>query len=156
MNGLDGQVGDLMVLPKSQYSHWDSRTMQSLFGDQVLPNSKTFDNMPPGSAVICHSGLVHGRRAKPGGDFKRYFVDVSYCQPGERLCNNNMERKEAERLLAEERNLHRDGKYRHLWDNAVFTDAPEEGDKERAAVAQRAAAFREQVERQTGGAVNVR
>ena len=29
--------------------------------------------------------MVHGRRAKPGGEGGggRYFVDVSYCQPGE-------------------------------------------------------------------------
>jgi hypothetical protein len=76
--------------------------------------------LPPGSAVIVHSGLLHGRRLslgadaiqtplsvaildmkhtkrrlhgfnvyahrrrRPGGDpdAPRYFVDVSYCQPG--------------------------------------------------------------------------
>ena len=72
-----------MVLPKSQYSYWDSRSLQ-LFKDTPLPGGKGFDNFPNGSAVIVHSGLVHGRRQKPGGDaHPRYFVDVSYCQPGE-------------------------------------------------------------------------
>ena len=32
--------------------------------------------------VLAHSGLLHSRRAKPGGGrYQRYFVDVSYCQP---------------------------------------------------------------------------
>ena len=36
--------------------------------------------------VLIHSAVLHGRRAKPGGDAAapRYFVDVSYCQPGPR------------------------------------------------------------------------
>ena len=76
-NGLDGQVGDLIVLPRSQYSHWDG--LGAIFGAEPLPSSRTFDNLPPGTAVICHSAMVHGRRAKPGGETKpRYFVDVSY------------------------------------------------------------------------------
>ena len=81
LNGLDGQVGDLMILPRSQYSHWDGGSMQAIFKDAVLPCSKTFNNLPPGSAVICHSALVHGRRAQPGGEDKpRYFLDISYCR----------------------------------------------------------------------------
>jgi hypothetical protein len=37
--------------------------------------------LPPGSAVIVHSALVHGRRARPGGAAgRRSFTDVSYCQ----------------------------------------------------------------------------
>jgi hypothetical protein len=82
--GLDGTVGDLMVLPKSQYSYWDSRSLRQMFQDTPLPGSKAFDNLPSGSAVIVHSGLVHARRQKPGGEgHPRYFVDISYCQPGE-------------------------------------------------------------------------
>ena len=55
--------------------------MQAIFKDAVLPGSKTFNNLPPGSAVICHSALVHGRRAQPGGEDKpRYFLDISYCR----------------------------------------------------------------------------
>lgn len=83
-NGLDGTVGDLMVLPGSQYSYWDSLTLRQTFKDTPLPGSKVFDSLPNGSAVIAHSGLVHGRRQKPGGEaHPRYFVDISYCQPGE-------------------------------------------------------------------------
>lgn len=83
-NGLDGTVGDLMVLPGSQYSYWDSLTLRHTFKDAPLPGSKVFDSFPNGSAVIVHSGLVHGRRQKPGGEtHPRYFVDISYCQPGE-------------------------------------------------------------------------
>ena len=81
LNGLDGQIGDLMVLPRSQYAHWDGGTMQALFKDNVLPGSKTFGTgnpVPPGTAIICHSALVHGRRQRPGGEGKpRYFLDVS-------------------------------------------------------------------------------
>lgn len=81
LNGLDGKVGDLMVLPRSQYSHWDGGSMQAIFKDAVLPGSKTFNNLPPGSAVVCHSALVHGRRKQPGGEDKpRYFLDISYCR----------------------------------------------------------------------------
>lgn len=83
-NGLDGTVGDLMVLPGSQYSYWDSLALRHTFKDTPLPGSKVFDSLPNGSAVIAHSGLVHGRRQKPGGEaHPRYFVDISYCQPGE-------------------------------------------------------------------------
>jgi len=81
LNGLDGQIGDLMILPKSQYAHFDGGTMQALFKDKVLPGSKSFGTgnpVPPGTAIICHSALVHGRRQRPGGEGKpRYFLDVS-------------------------------------------------------------------------------
>eukprot|EP01052_Picozoa_sp_SAG31_P017273 SAG31_NODE_1174_length_9538_cov_3.152453_14_plen_183_part_00 len=101
-----------MVLPKSQYAWWDGGTMQALFKDAELPGSKTFNNLPRGSAVICHSALVHGRRAKPGGDgHPRYFVDISYCQPGKYSWPNDMARKDAERELAKERGLDRGGEY---------------------------------------------
>ena len=92
---MDGDIGDLMVLPKSQYSMWDPSALGQIFKDTPLPGGKVFDDMPNGTAVICHSGLVHGRRQKPGGeDHPRYFVDVSYCQPGDFVTNNRMGRKQ--------------------------------------------------------------
>jgi hypothetical protein len=85
-NGLDGSIGDLMVLPRSHYAHWDSTSFAQLWGSEALPGTRTFSDLPPGSAVIAHSALMHGRRQKPGGadsfESARYFVDVSYCQPG--------------------------------------------------------------------------
>ena len=50
--------------------------------DYELPGSLTFGSknpLPPGSAVIVHSALLHGRRAQPGGDPNkpRYFIDIS-------------------------------------------------------------------------------
>jgi len=165
-NGLNGEVGDLMVLPKSQYSHWESSALGQIFGDTPVPGSKVFDSLPNGSAVICHSGLVHGRRQKPGGhDHPRYFVDVSYCQPGDFLTTNRMGRKQAELELAKEKNLHRDGEYMHLWDveGVVMSEGQQllapAGEAAAAtgevAMAARREVYREQVSRQTKGAIRV-
>lgn len=74
-----GNIGDLIVLPRSQYAHWDAGTFSGLWGDTALPGSRTYDNLPPGSAVVCHSAMIHGRRAKPGGEGNpRYFVGQSF------------------------------------------------------------------------------
>ena len=84
-NGLDGAVGDLMTLPKSQYSVMERGGFQNLWKSERLPGSVFFGEgnpLPPGSAVIVHSALMHGRDDKPGGEGKpRYFIDSSYCQP---------------------------------------------------------------------------
>lgn len=53
----------------------------TLWQDFELPGSLTFGAkipLPPGSAVIAHSALMHGRRKMPGGDphNPRYFIDV--------------------------------------------------------------------------------
>ena len=119
LDGLDGTIGDLMILPRSQYAHWDGGSMQAIFGDRALPGSKTFGTgtaVPQGTAVICHSALVHGRRKRPGGSF-RYFADVSYCQPGERQWPNDMQRKEEERALAAAKGLDHAGKYDSIWNS---------------------------------------
>ena len=42
------------------------------------------------------------------------------CQPGERMWPNDMDRKIAEREMAESTGLDRDGKYDHVWNNSVF------------------------------------
>ena len=82
LNGLNGEVGDLLVLPKSHKTVTANNAF-GIFGTEDLPGSLTFDNLPPGSAVIVHSAVQHARRAKPGGENNpRYFIDSSYCQKG--------------------------------------------------------------------------
>ena len=80
-NGLNGEVGDLLVLPKSHKSVMQKNAFSATFYAEDLPGSKTFDNLPPGSVVIVHSALMHARRAKSGNS-PRYFTDISYCQAG--------------------------------------------------------------------------
>ena len=36
-----------MILPRSQYAHWDGGSMQAIFGDGHLPGSKTFGTDKP-------------------------------------------------------------------------------------------------------------
>ena len=79
--GLDGQVGDLILLPGSQNTVMQRGRGILGFTDQELPGSLTIQDLSEGSAVIVHSGLLHGRRSKSGGESQpRYFTDVSYCQ----------------------------------------------------------------------------
>lgn len=80
-NGLNGEVGDLLVLPKSHNSVMQKNAFSARFYDKDLPGSLTIDNLPTGSVVIVHSALMHARRAKPGIE-PRYFTDISYCQVG--------------------------------------------------------------------------
>ena len=92
LNGLDGTVGDLMALPRSQNSVMERGAFSALWQDFELPGSLTFGSqipLPPGSAVIVHSALMHGRRAMPGGDpdKPRYFIDVVSCSTALQLGN---------------------------------------------------------------------
>lgn len=80
-NGLDSTVGDLILQPRSHRVIMPRGRNQLGFDAEELPGSVTVDRLPPGSCVIVHSALLHGRRAKPGGEnHPRYFTDVSYCQ----------------------------------------------------------------------------
>jgi hypothetical protein len=82
LNGLDGTVGDLILWPGSHQSVL-ARNALKFAGTSDLPGTVVVDDLPPGSTVFMHSGLVHGRRAKPGGEnFKRYFIDISYMERG--------------------------------------------------------------------------
>ena len=68
MNGLDGTVGDLMTLPKSQYSVMERGGFQGLWKEARLPGSVFFGEgnpLPPGSAIIVHSALMHGAQVSP-------------------------------------------------------------------------------------------
>ncbi len=95
LNGLDGTVGDLMALPRSQYSVMERGAFSALWQDYELPGSLTFGAkipLPPGSAVIVHSALMHGRRAMPGGDPSkpRYFIDVVSKHRNASLARSNL------------------------------------------------------------------
>ncbi len=118
LSGLDGTIGDLLVVPRSHRTVIE-RNALSLFGSNVLPGEKVFDNVSPGSAVIVHSALWHARRAKPGGSGGRYFIDVSYCGHGTRWPLN---RDWFDRLnLANER---RESDPEHAWlfDTSCYFD----------------------------------
>ncbi len=119
LNGLNGEVGDLLVLPKSQDMIIANGGLK-LFGTQDLPGSLCVDNLTPGSAIIVHSGVWHARRPKPGGeDRQRYFIDVSYCQHGVLwpAYGNHMEEINQTALAA---GLGRDGRYDYVYDTSHF------------------------------------
>ena len=81
-DGLNGEVGDLVVVPKTHrhIAEWDA---YSFLGTAALPGEIVIDALPPGSIAICHTGLVHCRRPKPGPG-PRYFCDTSYVARGPR------------------------------------------------------------------------
>ena len=85
LNGLNGTIGDLVILPGSQTTVAEKSAMQHL-GTVPLPGEVVIDDLPVGSTVIVHSAVFHARRAKPGGETQeaRYFIDCSYCQGGAR------------------------------------------------------------------------
>jgi hypothetical protein len=67
LDGLNGEIGDLLVLPRSQNMVIANGGL-GLFGTEDLPGSICVDNVSPGTAIIVHSGVWHARRAKPGGE----------------------------------------------------------------------------------------
>lgn len=82
LDGLNGTVGDLLLVPGSHRFATDSHALTFL-GDSDLPGSITVDDVPPGSVLIVHSAMWHARRAKPGGEESpRFFIDASYCRSG--------------------------------------------------------------------------
>jgi hypothetical protein len=123
-NGLNGEVGDLLLVPKSQRSVVANGALWFL-GTADLPGMLVQDNLPPGSAVVVHSALWHARRAKPGGEASpRYFADSSYCQAGIRWPSYGVSRWRELLDRAMELGLDRDGQYAHLFDPAHFFDEP--------------------------------
>ena len=116
--GLNGQIGDLLVVPGSQ-RHVVANDALVIFGTEKLPGSVTVDRLPPGSAVIVHSALFHARRAKPGGeDSPRYFIDVSYCQDGVQWPGYPRVGEINAKLLTI--GADRDGRYPWLYDSTRF------------------------------------
>lgn len=120
-NGLNGEIGDLLVLPRSQNMVVGNDALK-LLGTETLPNTVVVDNLPPGSAVLVHSAVWHARRAKPGGEnHPRYFADASYCQAGIRWpAYGNPQWRE---ILSTARDLGLDrGKHAHLFEADIFFD----------------------------------
>ncbi|MFP6589146.1 MAG: phytanoyl-CoA dioxygenase family protein [Candidatus Latescibacterota bacterium] len=118
LNGLDGTVGDLLVLPRSQNLIVNNGGMR-LFGTEDLPGSLVVDDLSPGSAIIVHSALWHARRPQPGGEeHPRYFIDVSYCQHG--VLWPAYPRVDEINTKALEMGLGRDGSCDFLYDSTQF------------------------------------
>ena len=118
--GLNGQIGDLLVVPGSQRRVVANDALL-IFGTEDLPGSMTIDRLPPGSAVIVHSALFHARRAKPGGEGSpRYFIDISYCQNGIRWPGYRGVEEINRKLKA--LRADRDGRYPWLYDSTRFFD----------------------------------
>jgi len=119
LSGLNGTVGDLLVLPRSQTLVVPNGL--GLFGTLDLPGSLGVDKLTPGSAIIVHSALWHARRPKPGGeDHPRYFIDVSYCQHG--VLWPAYPRVDEINTAALELGLGRDGTCDFLYDSTQFFD----------------------------------
>lgn len=82
LSGLDGTVGDLVLLPGSHRIVADKHALSDA-GTDRLHGEIVLDDLAPGSVVVVHSALFHARRARPGrGRDARYFIDVSYCEVG--------------------------------------------------------------------------
>jgi hypothetical protein len=124
LNGLDGTIGDLLVLPGSQDMIADSGAFRR-FGTDDLPGSVVIDRLSPGSAIVIHSAVLHGRRKKPGGEGRpRYFIDISYCSGRVRWFSDYGDWR-AKLSTAMARGLDRGGRYAHLFDQAHFYDVGE-------------------------------
>ena len=120
LDGLNGEVGDLLLVPSSQHSVV-ARDALALFGTEDLPGSLTIDQLPAGSAIIVHSALFHARRAKPGGErAPRYFIDISYCQNG--IAWPGYPRVAEINAKALEMGADRGGRYAYLYDSTRFAD----------------------------------
>jgi hypothetical protein len=121
LNGLDGTVGDLLLLPGSEKSVL-ARDAFWFLGTPDLPGSLTVDAVPPGTAVIVHSAMLHARRAKSGGEGNpRYFIDSSYCQSGVLWPSAYNTPDALDELL--ERHLDAGGSRPWLFDETQFFDS---------------------------------
>ena len=117
-SGLNGEVGDLLVLPGSHKKIMNRDAFQQ-FGCADLPGSRTINNLAPASVVIVHSALQHARRAKPGNpESKRYFVDTSYCQYG--IVWPTIRQFQQFNDMALELGWDRNGKYAFLYEEGHF------------------------------------
>jgi hypothetical protein len=119
LNGLDGTVGDLLLVPGTHRSVASKRALWFM-GWSALPGTVVVDNLAPGSAVFVHSAMFHGRAPKPGGEDKpRYFLDCSYCQRGIRWPSTYV----GSHQLLRERHLAEGGDRAWLFDEEAFFDA---------------------------------
>ncbi len=123
LNGLNGQIGDLLFVPRTQKSVIENDAL-SLLGTEDIPGTVVVNDLPPGSAVVVHSALWHARRAKPGGEnAPRYFADASYCQAGVRWPGYRNYPTMLARIT--ELGLDGGGRYAHLFDSQHFFDQQE-------------------------------
>jgi hypothetical protein len=82
LNGLDGTIGDLQLVPGTQHSVASKRALWFM-GWEKLPGTVVIDELPPGAAVFMNSAMFHSRCPRSGGETRpRYFIDSSYCQSG--------------------------------------------------------------------------
>lgn len=120
LNGLNGDIGDLLLIPGTHKNIMDRGSLRQ-FETNDLPGSITVDDVPNGTAVIVHSALFHARRQKPGGEGRpRYFIDISYCERGVIWPGYHNQDKINEAALAA--NLGRNARYNHLYDTSQFFD----------------------------------
>lgn len=121
-NGLNGTIGDLLFVPKSQNAVVSNGGL-NLLGTSDLPGTVVVNDLPPGSAVLVHSALWHARRAQPGGEEQpRYFADASYCQAGIRWPSYGVSHWREVLAKARANGLDPEGKHAHLFDEAHFFD----------------------------------
>ncbi len=118
--GLNGEVGDLVVVPGTQrrIAAWDA---YGFLGTAVLPGEVVIDRLPPGSAVFCHTGLVHCRRPQVGAG-PRYFTDLSYVASGVRWPATCQYDWRAMYRFCREHAYDQGGRYAHLFEDDDFFD----------------------------------
>ena len=120
LDGLNGTVGDLLLLPKSHRAVM-RRDALSFLGEQEIPGTVVINDIPPGTVIFAHSALVHARRAQPGGGSrKRYFIDIAYMQDGVQWPSYGREGWR-DTLEAMDQKLHMDDRPR-LFDASTFFD----------------------------------
>lgn len=123
LDGLNGEIGDLLLIPGSQ-NQISQRDALNIFETKDLPGSLCIDNTSPGSAIIVHSGLFHARRPKAGGENNpRYFIDISYCQNG--ILWPGYPLVEEVNTLALKKGFDRSGDFKFLYDTNQFFDQKE-------------------------------
>lgn len=123
LDGLNGKIGDLLVLPGT-HKKIMNRDAFKPFKNADLPGSRTIDDLAPASVVIVHSAMQHARRPRPGGEnYRRYFIDISYCQYG--IIWPAPPRNQKYNNIALELGWDREGKYKYLYETGHFFDVPD-------------------------------
>lgn len=119
LDGLNGTVGDLLLLPRSHRSVM-RRDAMSFLGDQEIPGTVVVNDIPPGTVIFAHSALVHARRPQPGGgERKRYFIDIAFMQDGVQWPSYGREGWR-ETLAALDRKLHNEARPQLFSEDAFF------------------------------------
>ena len=118
--GLQGEVGDLVVVPGTHKlcAAWDA---YAFLGTAHLPHEVVIDRVVPGTVVLCHTGLVHCRRPQPGPG-PRYFCDVSYVTADQlwpASCQHDWKKMYADCLRL---GYDQEGRYQHLFNGDNFVD----------------------------------